>query len=115
MYQIPFCWLEIDANVVCTHGSQNVPPSKNVNDSPEASFLATVRRFWKRILKQSQQGDDRWLEASLQSAMLAQRSGDSAAAVRILDVTEVLYPTWGSAERLQRVQQLRAQKEGSAK
>jgi hypothetical protein len=95
--------------------AQNAPSSQNDNDSAEASFLATVRRFWKRILKQSQQGDDRWLEASLQSAMLAQRAGDAAAAIRILDVTEVLYPTWGSAERLQRVQQLRAQKESSAK
>ncbi len=69
------------------------------------------QQFWLQIQQATPPGQNDWLEASLQLAGLAALSGDTQEAARIVGIVDVLHPTWGSAERLQRARKLRLQLE----
>ena len=69
------------------------------------------QQFWLHVQQVTPAGQNDWLEASLQLARIAVLSGNRQEASRIIGVVDVLHPTWGSAERLQRVRKLRQQLE----
>lgn len=73
-----------------------------------SGMSAAALKFWKTVSEGSRQGSDRWMESSLLTSGLLLQNGEHRQSARILDVVEVLYPDWGSPERLQRAQKLRA-------
>lgn len=79
---------------------------------PDVATSDRRQRFWQSVLKRTPQGSDQWLEASLQTAILAESAGDILQGRKIMDVVEVLYPQWGNAERRQRAVKLRRQLQG---
>lgn len=70
-----------------------------------------VKRFWQAVLQRSQSGDDHWLEASLQLALIAEQQRDPQEAARVLKVIDALHPAWGSPDRKLRAAALRARLE----
>lgn len=68
---------------------------------------ATTRRFWQTLYKRSKPGDDRWLEASLQLAILAEADGQTKESAKILAVVSVLHPNWGTPVRKAKADELR--------
>jgi hypothetical protein len=72
-----------------------------------ANQAATTRRFWQTLYKRSKPGDDRWLEASLQLAILAEADGQAKESTRILAVVSVLHPNWGTPVRKAKADELR--------
>lgn len=74
-------------------------------ETAQASRPAVVA-FWKRVQASSRQGDQTWLEASLQLAGQAAEE-NAKEALRILSIVEALHPDWGKAERKARAEQLR--------
>ena len=72
-----------------------------------ANQAVTTRRFWQTIYKRSKPGDDRWLEASLQLAILAEADGQAKESTRILAVVSVLHPNWGTPVRKAKAEELR--------
>ncbi len=85
----------------------NTAAKKHVSGQTEIGNLQ--QKLWQILLRRSPQGSDRWLEASLQTALLARQSGDPTESLRILNVVEVLYPEWGSASRGEAARRLRKQ------
>ncbi len=83
--------------------------AQSVSGSGPVSAEATSasRKFWQSVLKKTQPGRDSWLEASLQMAVLAESSGDSKEALKILGVVSVLHPEWGTPARKSRAAGLR--------
>ena len=79
-----------------------------------ASQAATSRRFWQTLYKRSKPGDDRWLEASLQLARLAEADGQRKEAAKILAVVSVLHPDWGTPVRKAKADELRERLEKKA-
>ena len=75
--------------------------------SKSESQAATSRRFWKTLYQRSKPGDDRWLEASLQLAILAEADGHKKESVKILGVVSVLHPEWGTPVRKAKAEELR--------
>lgn len=71
------------------------------------SSAETARRFWQSVLKRTKPGQDTWLEASLQLALLAEAAGDRRESAKIIGVISVLHPEWGSAARKSRADELR--------
>jgi hypothetical protein len=85
------------------HGRDPITSETAANSGMNAAAL----RFWKTVSESCKQGSERWMEASLHTSFLLLRNGEHIQSARILDVVEVLYPDWGSPERLQRAQRLR--------
>jgi hypothetical protein len=71
------------------------------------------KAFWRSVLKRSKSGEDQWLEASLQLAMIAVREGKSTDAARMLNVIDALHPEWGTLQRKARTAALKAELESS--
>ena len=80
------------------------PASSRATQTPEVNAVQTA--FWQKVLSNSAQGSETWLEASLQLAGFAALKGDIATATRQLGVVQTLYPDWGSPERRARAQKL---------
>ena len=66
-------------------------------------------QLWSGVLKRNRQGSDRWLEASLQLAALSAANNDTREATRILNLVDVLYPSWGNPTRQQAAMHLKKQ------
>lgn len=74
---------------------------KTVGDSTD-----DLKRLWQRIRNESVEGSEMWLESSLQLADMRSKRGQQDQAAQQIRVISVLYPEWGSADRLSRVQKL---------
>ena len=78
-----------------------------------AKSFESEKVFWGSVLKRSKPGDEQWLEASLQLAMMAVRDGKSRDAARMLNVIDALHPEWGTTQRKARAAALKAELESS--
>ncbi len=76
------------------------------NVKPVGDSIDELMRLWQRIRNVSVEGSEMWLESSLQLADMLSKSGQHDQAAQRIRVISVLYPEWGSAERLSRVQKL---------
>lgn len=67
---------------------------------------ATLSEFWRTVIRKNKQGTEPWLEAWLQLATIAAGAGKTDEARQQLDVTQALYPDWGTPARRKRVEDL---------
>lgn len=78
-----------------------------------ATSSDSEKTFWRSVLKRSKSGEDQWLEASLQLAIIAVREGKSTDAAKMLNVIDALHPEWGTPQRKARAAALKTELESS--
>lgn len=78
----------------------------SVSHTPAGKKNDSQTKFWHKVLSSQVQGSQPWLEASLQLAVIAAKSGEVAKARKQLGIVETLYPNWGADERLERANKL---------
>ena len=78
-----------------------------------ATSSDSEKSFWRSVLKRSKSGEDQWLEASLQLAMIAVRDGKSRDAAKMLNVIDALHPEWGTPQRKARAAALKTELESA--
>ncbi len=83
--------------------------------SSSASRIPAARKFWLSVQKRTKPGQEIWLEASLQLAMLAEKEGNLKEAKRIIGVVDVLHPEWGAPSRKTRANEFRQRLETSGR
>lgn len=77
-------------------------PQRKIDESVSKAEMS----FWHAVQKRTKRGDDLWLEASLRLAEGNYRTGNKSEALRILNVVNALFPSWGNESRQKRAVRL---------
>lgn len=68
--------------------------------------LGKAKSYWRRVERAEKPGSDGWLEARLQIATCAARSGEIEEARKLIGVTRLVYPELGGEQRRRQIEQL---------
>ena len=85
--------------------------TQSAGSQSSAASKQNAKRFWQSVQKRTKAGQDAWLESSLQLALIAESTGDTKEATKILGVVDVLHPEWGAPTRKLRADELRSRLE----
>lgn len=85
--------------------------TQSAGSQPSKASKQNTKRFWQSVQKRTKPGQDTWLEALLQLALIAESTGEKKEAAKILGVVNVLHADWGNPARKSRADELRSRLE----